>query len=361
MSRSISALDAKKFMQEYIINMETKEELKNMPKNSFYLKGQPGVGKSDIVKQLTAYVGEKLNKKAVLRDVRLLNMSNVEVRGIPAANADKTKAVWLKPEIFDFDSSDDVINVLFLDELSACPPSLQASAYQIVLDRRIGEFEIPDNVYIIAAGNRVVDKSVAYKMPKALANRLIQLEIGVDFDAWKVWAMQNSINEKIIGFLNFKKSMLCPKDDGKQGDAFATPRSWEIASRLLTIYGSNNVDDIGDLLAGTIGDGAYSEFSQYTKIYTSLPNIDDILDGRDIECPRNPSVLYALCSSLSTRVMKVNTKQLENILRFTDKMSDEFAILTVKDMMLVKGAAAKLQKTPYFKEWSKARTSLILD
>ena len=96
MSRSISALDAKKFMQEYIINMETKEELKNMPKNSFYLKGQPGVGKSDIVKQLTAYVGEKLNKKAVLRDVRLLNMSNVEVRGIPAANAGSSHSPALR-------------------------------------------------------------------------------------------------------------------------------------------------------------------------------------------------------------------------------------------------------------------------
>ena len=94
-------------------------------------------------------------------------------------------AIWLKPQIFQMNDSEDVVNILFLDEISAAPQSVQAAAYQITLDRVVGEHKLPENCIVIAAGNRVTDRSVAFKMPKALANRLMHFEVDGNFDSWK--------------------------------------------------------------------------------------------------------------------------------------------------------------------------------
>ena len=109
------------------------------------------------------------------------------------------------------DPSDDIVNILFLDEISAAPQSVQAAAYQITLDRVVGEHKLPDNCIIIAAGNRVTDKSVSFKMPKALANRLCHFEIQSDFDSWRDWAVKNGINQKVLGFISFKLYLSCFK------------------------------------------------------------------------------------------------------------------------------------------------------
>ena len=148
------------------------------------------------------------------------------MRGIPTANAEKTLAVWLKPQIFQMDESSDVINILLLDEISAAPQSVQAAAYQITLDRIIGEHRLPDNCIVIAAGNRVNDKSVAYKMPKALANRLLHIEVESSFKSWKEWAFRSGINEKVIGFLSFRRDYLNNDDIKSEDLAYNSPRTW---------------------------------------------------------------------------------------------------------------------------------------
>lgn len=148
-----------------------------------FVWGPPGVGKSDGAKQLKVYIEKHTSKKVVVTDVRLLLFSPIDLRGIPVANQEKTFAEWLKPKIFDMDSSEDVINILFLDELTAAPPAVQAAAYQLTLDRRIGEHELPDNCLVIGAGNRTTDHSVAYRMPNALANRMQHYEVCPDLTA----------------------------------------------------------------------------------------------------------------------------------------------------------------------------------
>ena len=126
------------------------------------------------------------------------------------------------------DASEDIVNVLFFDEISAAPQSVQAAAYQITLvtlDRVIGEHKLPDNCIVIAAGNRIMDKSVTYKMPKTLANHLMHIEIAGSFSSWKEWAIRCGINEKVLGFLSFRHSYLMDFDSSSDDLAFATPRS----------------------------------------------------------------------------------------------------------------------------------------
>lgn len=130
-------------------------------------------------------------------DIRLHSFSPIDLRGVPSADAEHQFIVWLKPKIFDFDP--DAYQILFLDKISSAPQSMQAAAYQIALDKRIGEFLLPEHCIVICAGNRTTDQSVAFRMPKALVNRLMHLEIHADFDSWCDWAVQNGIHEKVLG------------------------------------------------------------------------------------------------------------------------------------------------------------------
>ena len=200
---------------------------------SVMLWGAPGVGKSQGVRQIAGRITAETGKRVSVTDVRLLLFNPVDLRGIPTANADKTLAVWLKPKIFQMDESPDTVNILFLDEISAAPPSVQAAAYQITLDRTIGEHKLPENCLVIAAGNRVTDKSVAYNMPKALANRLCHLEIIGDPRAWHDWAVKNKLHRYVVGYLEYNPVALMKFDPSGTEPAFPTPRSWEMVSNIL--------------------------------------------------------------------------------------------------------------------------------
>ena len=146
----------------YVALIQSNTPFKTFP--SVMLWGPPGVGKSQGIRQVAKNIAEQTGKKVEITDVRLLLFNPVDLRGIPTANEDKTLAVWLKPKIFQMDDSTDVVNILFLDEISAAPQSVQAAAYQITLDRTVGEHTLPDNCIVMAAGNRVTDRSVAYAM-----------------------------------------------------------------------------------------------------------------------------------------------------------------------------------------------------
>ena len=240
----------------------------NMPAeslNSFMAWGPPGVGKSAATKTIAKQVEAQTGKKVNITDVRLLLFNPVDLRGMPIADVKEKVAIWLRPQIFVMDPSPNVINILMLDEISACPPSVQAAAYQITLDRQIGEHKLPDNCYVICAGNRMQDKSVAYKMRRALANRLTHFDIETDIDDWKVWAYANGIHEKVTAYLNFQPNRLVEtQEQAKQAEnAFPTPRTWEMVSNYLKIY--DTFEEAYPLICGTVGMGTASEFKQYCK------------------------------------------------------------------------------------------------
>ena len=217
---------------------------------SVMLWGAPGVGKSQAVRQIAREIENSTGKKTVVTDVRLLLFNPIDLRGIPTSNADKTLAVWLKPQIFQMDESEDVVNILFLDEISAAPQSVQAAAYQITLDRVVGEHKLPENCIVIAAGNRVTDKSVVYKMPRALANRFLHINVEGNFMSWKRWAVSAGINSMVTGFLSFRQDYLnkfCGSDDL----AFATPRSWEMVSNVLN-YVCCDVEKVYNIFSSDI-------------------------------------------------------------------------------------------------------------
>ena len=333
--------------------------VKTLP--SVMLWGPPGIGKSQAVRQLAKELEEKTGKKAAVTDVRLLLFNPIDLRGIPTANADKTLAIWLKPQIFQMDSSDDVVNILFLDEISAAPQSVQAAAYQITLDRVVGEHKLPENCIVIAAGNRVTDKSVAFKMPKALANRLLHIEMEGSFDSWKEWAVKNGVNEKVTGYLSFRRDRLMQFDAGSDDLAFATPRSWEMVSNLLNNVDSS-IDKMYSLIAGLVGTGTASEFRTWENVYKDLPDIDDIFNGKNPAVPKSPDALYALSSSMVAyaRENRNDMKKIANSIKYAGRMPPDFSAVLLKDyMFLEKGYREKLLLVPEFSQWLSTKGMLL--
>ncbi len=333
--------------------------LSSMP--SLMLWGAPGVGKSQGVREIAGKLESSTGKRVVVKDVRLLLFNPIDLRGIPVANAEKSLAVWLKPAIFEMDPSEEVVNILFLDEISSAPQSVQAAAYQITLDRVVGEHKLPPNCIVIAAGNRVSDKSVAYKMPKALANRLLHLEIESDFASWKRWAIEKGINEKVVGFLSFRPNCLLCFDPSKDDLAFPTPRSWEMVSDLLNNV-SDDLETMSPFIAGLLGKAAEIEFSTWAKVYRNLPEIEDIFAGKMPKTPKGSDALYALISSMASYAKK-HKDDMEGIAHsivYADSLPPDFSAALLKDYLYLEPDYKKrLMKLAEFRKWLESKGALL--
>ena len=317
------------------------------------LWGSAGVGKSQGVAQLAKKLEETTGKKTIITDVRLLLFNPIDLRGIPTHNNDRTESVWLKPKIFCMDDSDDVINILLLDEISAAPQTVQAAAYQMCLDRKIGEHRLPENCIVIAAGNRTTDKSVSFTMPKALCNRLMHLLIESDFDSWRRWALRNDIDSRIIGYLSFDRSRLCV-EVGSGDMAFATPRSWSFVNSVIKTIGEEP-EELHRLIAGCIGVDSAVEFEHWCKAHGQLPDIEDILLGRCTTYPKSQDALFAVSASLITEIYKrhknVSCAELENVCGYAKRFPADFAMSFFKDLASIDEIKLKLMKCGSMQSW----------
>ena len=326
-----------------------------------FLWGAPGVGKSDGVRQMSDRIEQKTGKRVIVTDVRMLLFSPVDLRGVPVADENREFTNWLRPRIFHMDSSDDCVNILFLDELSAAPQSVQAAAYQICLDRRVGEHELPENCIVIAAGNRTTDRSVSYKMPKALCNRLMHFLIEPSYASWKRWALEHDIDERVIGFLAFDNSRLCAEPDSSDL-AYPTPRSWSFVSRL--IRGSQeSLKELHMLIASCVGVDTALCFEEWCRVFRELPDVEDIIEGRCGKYPKNFDTLYALTASLTAAVYRrkdeLTEAQIDHITAYAVRFPADFAVSFFGDLNRDETLKLKLMNCRLFNAWlHKNRRSL---
>lgn len=338
---------------ELTTDLYTSNNFKDIP--SIMLWGSPGIGKSDAVRTIANNIGKKLNKKEInINEVILSLFSPVDLRGLPVINDEHTAAIWLIPEIFKMDSSDDILNVLFLDEITTAPPSIQVVAYRLVLERAIGEHKLPDNCIIIAAGNKTTDRSVAYTMSKALANRFIHFEATANFEEWQEWAIDNNIDHRILGYLNWKKENLTNFNPENQDFAYATPRSWEMLSSVIKNY-TEFTSIINALISGTIGNEVAIDFINFCKNYNVLPNVEDIYAGKCLDYEIKDGdlgVQYALTSVLIfENSTKKTEEELNNMLTFVDKvLSKEFMLLILSNIKQTTTNLITLISTKMWKE-----------
>jgi len=263
-------------------------------KRPIFLWGPPGVGKSDVV----AEIARDLN--GFMIDLRLGQMEPTDIRGIPFYNKEKGVMDWAPPiDLPSQELADQYpVVVLFLDELNSAAPAVQAAAYQLILNRRVGRYVLPDNVVMVAAGNRESDKGVTFRMPTPLANRFIHQEIKVDFATWQDWATNNKIHKDVVGYLSFAKQDLYDFDAKSSSRAFATPRTWSFVSELLH-DDDTDVETLTNLISGTIGEGLAVKFAAHRKVAGRMPKPEEILSGKVTTLDvKEVSAMYSLVISM---------------------------------------------------------------
>jgi MoxR-like ATPase len=254
--------------------------IENRLRLSVMIWGPPGIGKSSIVAQTAA------SHDLPCIDVRLSQLAPTDLRGLPVAEDGISR--WYPPEFLPREGA----GVLFLDEINLAPPAMQGMAQQLVLDRRVGSYVVPDGWYIWAAGNRKEDLASVFDMPAPLANRFLHVQVAPDHESFKQYALNAGVHEQVIAFLTYRPALL-HKIDAQQ-PAWPSPRSWVMASHLHHA----RMD-----VAAAVGDGAASEFSAFVTHYQTLPDLGRILQGAGerIPFPGEPSLRYATVVGLTAR------------------------------------------------------------
>ena len=335
-------------------------------KRPVMLWGPPGIGKSEIIEQ----IGKNTNRNVI--DLRLLLLEPTDLRGIPYFNSKSNKMDWAPP--VDLPANDNDTSILFLDEINAAPQSVQAAAYQLILNRRIGTYKLPDGVSIVAAGNRESDRGVTYRMPSPLANRMLHIEMAVNFEDWQNWATNNNIHPDVVGYLTFAKNDLYDFDPRSSSRAFATPRSWSFVSDMLESSGLQG-SQLTDIITGAVGEGLAVKFNAHREVAGKLPNPTDILNGKVKKLDtKEVSAMYSLITSLcyelkdecekaqKSKKLDAWHKQADAFLKFMmDNFETEMVVLGARTALKTYQLPFSPKKLKCFDEFYKRYGSLITE
>lgn len=308
------------------------EEFEIRFENPFLAK--PEITVKSITKGLTAYLVSSDYTSLVVKLVTAEDADKIDSGKLDLADADPQagKVRWT--------ITGKVKAILALEEFNSAPPSVQAAAYQLVLDRKLGEYEVPEGVVILAMGNRDTDKGVTFKMPTPVANRFVHIEMQPDFDDWQRWALLNNVHRDVVGYLTAFKAELFEFDAGTAARGFATPRSWHAVSDILHANEDIHEMVLLGLISGSVGDGVAFKFLEFRKVAAELPKAELILSGqlKTLKQDRTQVALaYALTTSLiyelAERARKVKASGDKEARKQWLKEADNFLEFMMKNMV----------------------------
>jgi len=288
-------------------------------------------------------------------------MEPSDLRGIPFRDGELVE--WATPAMLPDTERHGAAGILFLDEITSAPPGVSAAAYQLILDRKLGEYRVPDGWAIFAAGNRQGDRGVTYAMPAPLANRFSHFEVETHLDDWVAWAYKNGIDERVIGFLRFRPELLFDFDPKYNPIAFPSPRSWEFAHRGLQKFSQH-----GDLLQGAlqacVGPAAGIELHAFVNSLENMPDLDAIVSGQEAAVPEEIDLQYAVAAALVGRAIRardeVDSKVIHgHILNYAGRFPQrEMGVMLVSD--LHRAIGKDLFQVPQFIDWAQAFSDIML-
>ncbi len=280
---------------------------------------------------------------------RALLLDPVDLRGIPWRDgSDRTR--WAPPAFLP--PTDDPGRWLInLEELPSAVPLVQAALYQLVLDRRVGEYELPEGASLIACGNREGDRGVVHRMPTPLASRFVHLEIAVDADDWLAWGAANGIAPEVLFWIRMRPDLLHSFDPQTKEKAFPCPRTWEMVSGIVNRRAGLDAGVERALFRGTVGEAAAVEFAAFLKVWRELPHPKAVLDDpENAMVPENASALIALCGALYRMADDIT---LDAIVTYAQRLRREVGEFLVGSCIR---RDPDLQRTPAFIRWAAART-----
>jgi len=325
-----------------------------------FIWGPPGIGKSYSVRQTAQRIAHKLglrfderdieDGKFGFQDVRISQLDPSDLRGLPKVEGSVTR--WLPPNWLPRNPQSR--GILFFDELNLAPPSIQAACYQLILDRRLGDYRLPDGWTIIAAGNRLEDRANVFEMPAPLANRFLHVTLKVpSVEEWTEWALKHNIDHRIVGFLNNKQDALFKFDAKIKEKAFPTPRSWEFCSRL--IEGVKEEQELLTLSSAAVGYATAVQFVAFIKLQETIDINKIFKEPERVKELDRPDLKYALVSLFADQFSK-NRKKLDNIVATFPYLEPEYVVLTLRMLKNIDKSylKANLGKSPVFRQHNMA-------
>ena len=269
-------------------------------KYAAFLWGEPGVGKSMSVWDWAKGRGMQLE------DIRLTQLDGPDLRGLQWIDEAAGITKSFRPEFFPIQ---DVPGVIFLDELTAAEPRMQVTAYQLVLDRKIGKYTLPPQWMVLGAGNSPEDGAISYKMGSALSDRFVHIHVVADPIDWSNWAVDHNIHVTVLAFIRVKPQYLtCVGGVAKTNQLIApSPRSWARVSEVMHEVEDKTSNSI--LINGIVGEAAAVEFIHTTEEIGELPSMEDLLSHQRADLavkhiPNKIACLYGLAYSMAAYVTR---------------------------------------------------------
>ncbi len=321
-----------------------------LAKRALFIWGTMGIGKSfkvrDAARKVAAELGLKIDEKNLqfgslehindpeyflVIDIRLSQCDPSDLRGIPVWQKDRDATKWLPPTTFPRAG----YGFIFFDELNLAPNLVQASAYQFILDRGLGEYQVPDGYGVLAAGNRLEDRANVFDMAAPLSNRMghVQLDEPPVQD-WSKWALNNDIDPRIVGYLNFKQGSLYQFDPNAKEKAFGTPRTWHFASDLIKDIPTSNLASLKLFVGSLVGEGEATSFTGFLQLRKHLRPIKEYFEhAKTITLPEKMDLQWALVTSIVEYYkanMKKSTKIFPQLVDLLKRLSEEYAVFTMK-------------------------------
>lgn len=309
--------------------MNTQELIKSLDvviraKLVAFIQGSPGIGKSDIVRQLA----DKYKLKLI--DIRLSQCDPTDLNGLPRFI--DNRATFIPFDTFPMEDTPIPEGykgwLIFLDEINAAPKGLQAIAYKLLLDRMVGQHRLHKNVIMACAGNKETDNAVVNTISTALRSRFITLPLEPNVDTWLTWAEMNNIDFRIIAYIRMKQvEGLYDFDPDYVDGAYACPRSWAMLHKLLAKIDKGAEDQYTYLIEGTIGRQA-SLFINFCKYALNIPTFEDILKGTaQLNMTLDLGMRYVLASYVIANADKItNNTEASNVVTFLDTLGKEFTV-----------------------------------
>lgn len=314
--------------------------IKHNLKHAILGLGAPGVGKSQVIRQ----IGEKYGYKVI--DIRLAQMSEVEIGGLIYPNENRTKTVWLSPEILPDEERDGKNTILLLDEITSCSKRVQVAAYQLILDRRIGQYTLPEGTFVIALGNREDDDGVYIQLAGPLADRFEIHYIEPDFEGWKNdFALKQGVHPWVVDYLTFKPTALHTQAAEEGSMVFATPRSWVRVSDILKFDSDIHSPVIKHKIIGNVGETEGYQFIEFCKKHVHVVTADEFISGK-AGAPNSPEELSILVNAVVEKasfLKKIGTfskpsqeqkKQVQEIIRAVFRIpQSDYIIVGMKKLL----------------------------
>lgn len=313
------------------------------------------MGKSDAIRGLCEEEG------IGFLDIRLAQREPVDVRGLPVPRGDTV--AWLVPSEWPREGR----GIVFFDELTSADRSLQVAAYELLLDRKLGDlYRVPDGWYLCAAGNRAGDRAVSLPLPSALSNRFLHLEIAADVEDWSRWALSHGVHLDVVSFLRFRPERLLDlSGDLQQG--WPSPRSWERVGFELTLAEETQLGDpiLTVVLEGLVGTAAATEFLAFRRWASDLPAIEPMLRGQvPWEIPERAEMRWALCQS-AVRHATRDEGLISGLLHLGALLPSDLAVPCLLDWLergddaAIASRAESMFRQPGFAEWKRKHGDVL--